>query len=102
MLLVSGNYIYFKGKGERSAIYQMKTDFSENKAMTQSGCLTFNIVGDWLYYSTNDGIYKVPSLGGEVAKLIDGYFPYFIATDEFIYYCDADGFVSFVPSGGDA
>lgn len=94
MLLVSGNYVYFKGKGERSAIYQMKTDFSENKAMTQSGCLTFNIVGDWLYYSTNDGIYKVPSLGGEVAKLIDGYFPYFIATDEFIYYCDAAGFVS--------
>lgn len=89
-MIVVGNYIYYTGKDDHSAIHQMRTDFTENKTLTQSGCITFTVTGDWLYYSTNDGIYRVPILGGEVAKVVDGYYRYFMIQDEYIYYRGAD------------
>lgn len=90
-MAVVGNYIYYIDSGYHRNIYQMKTDLSDNRALTQNDCLTFSIVGDWLYYATVDGIYRVPLLGGEVRLLVKGYYPYFNVMDHLIYYLDENG-----------
>lgn len=92
-LAVIGSYIYYMDQNSQ-AIYQAKTDFSENRVLTQSGVLAFSIVGDWLYYSTQEGIYRIPLLGGEVMKLVSGEYRNFQMDDRLIYYLDRSGYIN--------
>lgn len=87
-LMVVGDYVYYLEEGSHRAVYQTKKDFSERKKLTQSECLMFTISGDWLYYSTDQGIYRVPLMGGEVAKIAEGYYPKFVVLNQMIYYLD--------------
>lgn len=90
-LMAVGNYLYYLESGSHRAIYQVKNDFSESRALTQSDCLMFCVVDDWLYYSTKDAIYRVPVMGGEVTKLVEGYYSDFVVHNQMIYYQDAIG-----------
>lgn len=88
-LMVVGDYLYYLEAGSHGAIYQMKTDFTSQKVLTQRGCKMFNIVSDWLYYTTDDGLYRVPVLGGEVAKVEEGQYNHFVISDQIFYYLNA-------------
>lgn len=88
-LVLVGNYLYYLADDQHRVICRMDTNFDNQKELTQGNCLNFNVVNDWLYYATDTALYRVPLAGGEVEKIIDGYYSYFMIVDRIIYYRDS-------------
>lgn len=87
-LMSVGNYLYYLENNSNRAIYQVNKDTLETKKMTQSTCVQFKIIGDWLYYTTDSAIYQMPVLGGEIMKLADEPYSHFVVDNQTIYYID--------------
>lgn len=87
-LVLVGHYLYYIADDHHNAIYRIDTDFENKKELTQGNCLSFNVINDWLYYATDTALYRVPLAGGEVEKIVDGYYSYFMIVDRIIYYRD--------------
>lgn len=62
--------------GNKDIIYKFSLDGSEQFTRLAQNALTFNVVGDWVYYGTNgriNEIRKVKIDGAEDQKLTDGF-----------------------------
>ncbi len=83
-----GNYLYYLEDNMNRAIYQYDKTTTSSKKMTQSACVQFKIIGDWLYFTTDDGFFQMPILGGEIMKLSSDPLNHFMVEDQTIFYID--------------
>jgi len=96
-----GNYLYYLESGNTRAIYQVNKVTLESKKMTQSECVQFKIIGDWLYYTTDTALYQMPVLGGEIMQVSDQIYNHFVVDGQTIYYIDkTTNYVSSVNKDG--
>lgn len=71
---VTKDWIYFQNHIDGSCIYKMKLDGTEVTKISDTGRLDtyLNCVGDWLYFSGTNGLYKANINGDSCQKLYDG------------------------------
>lgn len=97
-----GKYLYYLESNNTRAIYQVNKETLESKKMTQSECVQFKIIGDWLYYTTDSALYQMPVLGGEIMKVSDQLYNHFIVDGQTIYYIDkTTGYIESVKKNGE-
>lgn len=88
---VQGGYIYYSNFSDNQNLYKMKVDGSFNIKLTESGGLShINVLGDWIYYSGNDGkLYKMKTDGSQNTVVVSDevYFTY-VTADSIYFYSD--------------
>ena len=87
-----GNYIYFISP-DASGIYRVPTE-GGNAVLLIEGNTTMPVSsGKYIYYTTQDGIYKYDIIEESVQKIYDGTVSAFSITNSRLYFKDADGFL---------
>ncbi len=85
-LLAVGDHLFYTDLDSR-AVYMSDLLGEDKRLMAPDGTLCFGVDGDWLYYSNQKGLYKVPLRGGSVMPLAEGSsFAGFVAQDNWVYY----------------
>jgi hypothetical protein len=90
-LVVDRGYIYYRDKGaaeESSTLFRMKIDGTKKKEISKDA-LTYNVFGDYIYYSSRSSIgdvYRIKTDGSDKTKMckINGALKYI--KDDYIYY----------------
>lgn len=85
---VQGGFIYYSNYSDNQNLYKMKADGSSNTKLNSDGGVShINVLGDWIYYSGNDGkLYRMKVDGSQKSIFINEevYFSY--VTADFIYF----------------
>lgn len=66
-----GEWIYYRNFSKDNLLYKMKEDGSYKTKLTNNIASYINIVDEWIYYISSDGIYKVRVDGTENKKIRD-------------------------------
>ena len=66
-----GEWIYYRNISDNGCIYKMKEKGSNKVKLTKNLGSYINVVGEWVYYITDEGIFKVKTDGSEEKKIRD-------------------------------
>lgn len=66
-----GKWIYYRNFSDNGVIYKMREDGSGKVKLTKNPGSYINVVGEWVYYVSDEGIFKVKTDGGEEKKIRD-------------------------------
>lgn len=85
-----GEYIYYSNIYDNDSLYKMNSDGSEKVKLNNEETMYMNILGDWIYYISKDGIHKIKTDGSEnkiIKKVNNGEdFFYLYAVGDKLYY----------------
>ena len=80
--------IYFCYKEHDFSIYSIGTDGRNLTELVHGPCYDLSFTNGWLYYLTNDGIFKLPAGGGEPTLLLSGEFCSVYSWGGWVYYLE--------------
>lgn len=69
-----GNWVYYSNSNYNHYLYKMRKDGSEKQILTEDSALAINVVGEWIYYTNEDGsgdggLYKIRIDGSQKTKI---------------------------------
>ena len=67
----AGKWIYYKNFSKNGVLYKMKEDGSSRIKLTNNVASYINVVDEWIYYVSSNGIYKVKVDGTKNTKIRD-------------------------------
>ena len=80
--------IYFCYKEDGFSIYSIDINGENLTKLVSGPCYDFSFSDGWLYYRTNDGIFKLPAVGGEPALLLEGKYRCVYSCGGWVYYLE--------------
>lgn len=81
------DWIIYSNKSDGSALYKMKSDGTSKTKLNSSPSSDIKVYGDWIYYTSTDGIWRIKADGTYNTYLIYGYMENIITfKDGWMYY----------------
>lgn len=87
---VQGNWVYYTNSNYNYYLYKMRTDGSEKQILSKCVALGINVVGEWVYYTSDDsngdrGLYKIRIDGNQKTKISDDVNYFVHVANDWIY-----------------
>lgn len=82
------NTIYFCYKEDDFSIHSININGENLTKLVHGPCYDLSFSDGWLYYRTNDGIFKLPTLGGEPTLLLEGKYRCVYSSSGWVYYLE--------------
>jgi hypothetical protein len=68
---VQDEWVFYINEDDNDCIYKTSTGGKNAIKMTDESCISFVVLGEWIYYSSDSGIYKTPANGSKVKVLVN-------------------------------
>ena len=83
-----GDWIYYVSVGDKKSykIFKMRLDGTENQLLCDNAGIYLNIVGDWLYYCNDKGIYKIKLDGKGLEQISKDRASQMTVIDNYVFY----------------
>lgn len=97
-----GDWIYFSNTNASEKLYKMKTDGTGKTKLSDDRSHNINVVGDWVYYSTDKTIYKIKTDGTQKTEIITpvwGIYNTVNVVGDWIYFSDLFSFYKIKADG---
>jgi len=80
-----GKWVYFNCDGLCTAMLDMKTGW---KKLTDGYPENINVIGDWIYFTEGNILYKIKTDGTDKSQITDSRINYLTATSQYLFYLD--------------
>lgn len=81
-----GDWVYFVNNKFGWEIYKMRHDGSEKQRVAEGTAFTLNVLGEWIYFTSDNGINRVKLNGTEKTRLSPSESQWIFVTEDYLYY----------------
>lgn len=92
-LIADGNDLYYQLDEDDESLYVYHLDSQKQEKLNDRATYCINVVDDFLYYESQDGIYRIRKNGKDEEKILSGKYTNLIYQDQQLYYLTDEGVI---------